>query len=99
MHGTLSQIMVDAKDSVFIERAEQNAVELFRAGEVATEWLLHNDSRLVRETTGLTELLHHGAEQDGRDRKIKRRSMSRAERLADGLERCRIIVIAVDVAQ
>src|SRR5688572_19543265 len=72
VHGLLPEIMVDAENSLFVERAKQNPVEPLRTEEVRPEWLLHDDARPVRDAAGLILLLHHGAEQHWRNRKVKR---------------------------
>src|SRR5207302_1696695 len=91
--------MVDAENSFFVERAEQNAVEPLRADEVRPEWLLHNDARSLRDAAGLSKLLHDDAKERWRNRKIERGLPRGPERLADGLECGRVVVIAVHVAQ
>src|ERR1700730_4255148 len=99
MHGLLSQIMVDAEDSVFVEGAEQNAVEPLCTDKVRPERLLHNDARCLRNTAGLPKLLHDGGEQRWRNRQIERRLPRRTECLADCLEGGGIVIITVDVTQ
>ena len=47
----------------------------------------------------LAELLHHQPEQHRRNGEVVRRALGRAELLADGLKRGRVVVVAVDVAQ
>ena len=47
----------------------------------------------------LGELLHHHPEQQGRDGEVVRRPLRGTEFSADGLKRCRVVVVAVDVAQ
>ena len=91
--------MVDAENSLFVERAEQNTVEPLCADEVRPERLLHNDARSPCDAAGLSELLHDGAKERWRNRKIERRLPRGTECLADGLESGGVVVIAVHVAQ
>jgi hypothetical protein len=91
--------MVNTENSFFVEPAEQNAVEPLRADEVRPKWFFHDDARPFRDAAGLSKLLHDGAEQRWRNRKVKRRSSSVPERLSDGLECGGLVVVAIHVAQ
>ena len=76
----------------------QRAVERLRRGQVAAERLLHHDPRAVR-AAGLLQVLRHHTEQFGRDRQVVQRPLRLAQRLLQPLERGRVVVVAVDVAQ
>ena len=78
--------------------ASRIAVELLRRGEVAAERLFDDDAGAVGAAR-LAELLHDRPEQRGRDGEVVRRPLGRAELLAERLERRRVVVVAVDVAQ
>src|SRR5581483_6018881 len=98
MHRAFAQVVVDAKDRLFIESAEQSLIELSRRVEVATEGLLDNNPRAAG-AIGFAQLFYDGAEQHRRDGEIKRR-LARAPQLpAQGLKRRRVFVVAVDVTQ
>src|SRR4029077_18077934 len=43
VHRPLAKVMVDAEDSILIERAEQNPVEVLRRGEVPAEGLFDDN--------------------------------------------------------
>ena len=62
------------------------------------ERLLDDDAR-ARRCSRLRELLDDRPEQHWRDGEVVRRPLGGAEFLADGLERRRVLVVAVDVAQ
>src|SRR5439155_11484282 len=62
------------------------------------ERLLDDDPRTAGAAR-LAEPLHDQFEQHGRDGQVVRRPSGRAERSADGLERGRVLVVAIDVTQ
>ena len=69
-----------------------------RRGEVGAERLFDDDARAVGAAR-LGQLFHDQPEQRGRDGEVVRRPLRRAELFADGLERGRVVVVAVDIAQ
>jgi hypothetical protein len=95
---SLAEVVVDAKDRRLVETSEQDPVELPRRGEIVAERLLDDDAGAV-PTAGIAELLHDQLEQHGRDGQVVRRLPDGAQLLANGLERRRVLVVAVDVAQ
>src|SRR2546426_5218554 len=48
---SLAEVVVDAKDRLLLERAEQRAVEVLRRREVAAEGLFHDDASRSEEHT------------------------------------------------
>src|SRR5262249_22492448 len=98
MYWPLSQIMIDAEDRLLVESTEQNLVEDLCRGEVPAEGLFNNDARAVG-TTRLGQLLHDQPEQYGRDGKVMCRSLGGTEFFAEGLEGCRVLIVAINIAQ
>ena len=98
LHRPLPEIVVDAEDAILAEGREQDLVERLRRGEAAPERFLHDDPR-ARGTAGVRDLLHHDTEDRGWNREVVRRPLGRAELPADRLERRRVVVVAVHVAQ
>src|SRR5262249_7073711 len=98
VHRPLAQVMVDPKDSLLVEAAEQRAVQLLRRREVTAEGLLDDDAR-TGSAAGFAELLDDQLEHRGRNRQIVRRTLRGTELLAYGLERRRVPVVTVDVTQ
>ena len=80
------------------ERAEQDPIQLARRGEVLAEGLLDDDAGAVRAARS-RQLLHDRSEQRRRDREVVRRVLGAAELAPERLERRRVLVVAVDVAQ
>ena len=50
LHGLLAEVVVDAEHLVLAEDLVHDPGELHRRGQVATEWLLHDDARPARAT-------------------------------------------------
>src|SRR5262245_45018571 len=98
VHWQLAQIMVDAEDRLLVEGAEQGAVELLRREEIVTERFFNDDARAVRASS-FAQLVHNRLEQAGRDGEIVRRLLRRAKLLTEGLKRCRVLIVAVNIAQ
>src|SRR2546425_8771361 len=98
VYRPLAEVVVDPEDRCLIEGAEQDPVELLRGGDVVAERFLDDDAGAVRAAR-LAELLHDQLEQHGRDGQVVRRPSGGAQLFADGLERRRVLVVAVDVAQ
>jgi hypothetical protein len=98
VHRPLPEVVVDPEDRCFVEGSEQDPVELPRGGDVVAERLLDDDAGAVH-TARLGELVHDQFEHHGRDGKVVRRPPGGTELFADGLERRRVLVVAIDVAQ
>src|SRR5262245_6645739 len=98
VHWQLAQVMVDAEDRLLVEGAEQRAVELLRREEIVTERFFNDDARAVRAFS-FAQLVHNRLEQAGRDGEIVRRLLRRAQLLTEGLKRCRVLIVAVNIAQ
>ncbi len=94
----LAQVVVDPEDVALRERAEQDAIQIARRGQVVAERLLDDDAR-ARGATGVRQLLDDRSEQHRRDGQIVRRMRDAGELAAQRRERRRIAVVAVDVAQ
>src|SRR5262245_57589743 len=90
--------MIDTKDVLLVESAEQNPIEFLRRGEVVTERFF-NDDASTTSAACLGELFHDELEKGRWDGEVMRRPLRRAELLADGLEGSHVFVIAVDVPQ
>ena len=71
VNGPLSEVVVDPEDVRLDERAEQDPVQLARRRKVLAEGLLDDDAGPFR-ASGLSQLLHDGAEERGRDRQVVR---------------------------
>ncbi len=98
MHRPLSQVVIDAEDGLLVEGAEQRPVEPLRRAQVVAERLLHDHARVLRAARS-GQLLHHRPEQHGRDGEAMRGPLGLAQLRAERLERGRVLVVAVDVAQ
>ena len=98
VHRPLAEVMVDAKDPSLVEARQQRTVERLRRNEVATERLFDDDATAIGPARS-GQLFHDEPEQCGWDGEVVRRALGGAELPANGLERRRISVIAVDVAQ
>src|SRR5207247_9801493 len=98
VHRPLAEVMVDPKDRLLVKAAEQRAVERLRRREVTAEGLLDDDAS-AGSAAGFAELLHDQPEHRGRNREIVRRTLRGTELLAYALERRRVSVVPVDVAQ
>ena len=61
VHRPLAEVMIDAKDVLLIETAEQNLVQRARRLEIAPERLFHDDARAARASR-LREMLDHRCE-------------------------------------
>src|SRR5215813_7778235 len=98
VHWQLAQVMVDAEDRFLVEGAEQRAVERLRRAEIVPERFFNDDARAVRAFS-FAQLVHNRLEQAGRDGEIVRRLLRRAKLLTEGLKRCRVLIVAVHIAQ
>ncbi len=98
VHRPLPEVVIDAEDRAFVEGAEQDPVELLRRCEVVAEGFLDDDAG-VPDEVGLGQLLDDQLEQHGRDGEIVRGPPGGAKLLADGLERRRVLVVAVHIPQ
>ena len=61
MHRPLSQVMVDAKDCLLLEGAEQDPVEILCGGEIPAEGLF-DDNTSPTIAARLRQLFHHQPE-------------------------------------
>src|SRR5215472_13563161 len=77
MDWSFSQIMVDAKDVLLVESAEQNLVKCLRRGKVVTEGFFDDDACAIG-TIRFGQLFHNKSKQCGRNGKVVRRSLRRA---------------------
>src|SRR5262249_59366356 len=98
MHRPLSQVMVDAKDRLLVKGREENPIKLLRRGEVMSKRLLDDDAGSLGASS-LGKLFHDGPEEQRRDGEVVGRPLGGAKFLANGLERRRVLVIAVHVAE
>jgi hypothetical protein len=98
-HRSLAEIVIDAEDPVLIETREQDAIECARGGEVMAEGLLDDHAPLVGRAIGAVELLDHRAEERRRYGEIVRGTLRLAQGSLESLERRRVAVVAVDVAE
>src|SRR5713101_2656646 len=96
--GPLTEVMVDPKDRPLVESIEQRTVEGLRRGAVAAERLFDDHASAVGATRP-AQLCHDRPEQRGRDREVVGRALGGAELLTNRIERRRVPVVAVDVAQ
>src|SRR5262249_39594909 len=98
MHRPFAQVMVDAEDRALVEAAEQRAVEGLGRREIATERLFDDHASAVRAAQS-TQLIDDQRKQRWRYREVVGRTLGGAELFANGLERARLPVVAIDVAQ
>src|SRR5262249_57608407 len=98
MHRPLSQVMVDAKDRLLVKGREENPIKLLRRREVMSKRLLDDDAGSLGASR-LGKLFHDRPKQQGRDGEVVGPPLGGAKFLPDGLERRRILVVAVPVAQ
>jgi hypothetical protein len=70
MNRLLSEVMIDAEDAFLVERAQQNAVESLRRGEVRAERFFHNHPRAAAGTISGPQLFHYFPKQDRRNGEI-----------------------------
>ena len=94
----LPEIVIDPEDRALVEGAAQDAVECLCRRKVVAEGLLDDDPRTGR-TARSGQLLHHRTEQRRRDGEVVRRPLGRPELPAQGIERRRIAVVAVDIVE
>ena len=73
-------------------------LRLCAEAKISTERLFDDDAR-IGGAARFGQLFHDQSEQHGRDGEIVRRSLRRAQLLADGLKRGRIVVVAVNIPQ
>src|ERR1700693_3031420 len=90
--------MIQAKDGILVEGAEQDAVEFPGRSPIAPERFFDNYARTVAAAR-LSKLLDDDCEGSGRDSKVENRVFSASERLAKGLVGRRVRIIALHVAQ
>src|SRR5256884_1105808 len=98
VHRPLAEVVVDAKDRRLVKAAEQHAVESLRRREVTAEGLFDDDASTA-DTARLGQLLHDDPEQHRGNREVVRRALGGADLSAEGLERRRVLVVPIDVAQ
>ncbi len=80
------------------EHRVQHLVQLHGGGEIAPERLLDDHPRALGAAGG-SEALDHRLEHVRGDRQVVGRPRAAVERLPERLERRRVVVVAVDVAQ
>ena len=68
--------MIDPKDVLFVESAEQNPIEFPGRGEVVTEGFFNDDASTTRAAC-LGELFHDESEQGRGDGEVMRRPLCR----------------------
>src|SRR5262245_633081 len=76
MDWSFSQIMIDAKDVLFVESTEQNLVKPLRRGKVVAEGLFDDDAGAVG-TIRFGQLFHDKSKQCGRNGKVVGRPLRR----------------------
>src|SRR5262244_1283409 len=77
MDWSFSQIMIDAKDVLLVESAEQNLVKCLRRGQVVTEGLFDDDAGAIG-TIRFGQLFHNKSKQCGWDGQVVRWPLRRA---------------------
>src|SRR5262249_27787222 len=91
IHRSLSEVVIDAKDTCLIKSAEQNLVQCPCGFKVISERLL-DDHAGPFGAARFCELSHHRSELNRRDRQIVRRPPAPAAQfLAERLERRRVL--------
>src|ERR1700726_1356687 len=90
--------MIQAKDGILVEGAEQDPVKFPGRTPIAPERFFDNYARTVAAAR-LSKLLDDDREGSGRDSQVENRVFSASERLAKGLVGRRVRIIALHVAQ
>src|SRR5215469_1992926 len=90
--------MVYTEDVSLVERPKQNLVQFLGRCEVMTKWLFYDDSG-ASSAVGFGQMFDNGFKQYRRNCQVMRRAFRIPELFAQRREGCRILVIAVDVAQ
>src|SRR5262249_33375255 len=98
MDRTLPEVVVDPEDRRFVERPEEDTVELPRRGAVVTERFLDDHARPLHRPR-LAELVDDQLEERGWTREVVRGPAGGPELPADGLEGGGVPVVAVHVAK
>ena len=96
--GVLAEVVVDAEDRALREGLVQDAVELLRGAEVASEGLLQHHAAAFG-AAGAREPADHEGECARRDRQVEGGVLRRAERGADRREGGGLCVVAAHVEQ
>ena len=91
--------MINAENVLLVKRLQQDLDQFLGGGLVAAERFFHNDPRAILGATRLGELLHHGSKQRRWNGEVMSGLFRGAEFFLDGLKGCRVIVIAVHIAQ
>ena len=94
----LAEEVVDAEDRRLRKDGLGDAVELPGRREVAPEWLLDDDPRLVSQARS-AELLDHRGEEKRRDGQVVRGTGGFTQSLLQRCERVRILVVTVHVPE
>src|ERR1700686_2395535 len=89
--------MIQAKDGILVEGAEQDPVEFPGRSPIAPERFFDNYARTVAAAR-LSKLLDDNCEGSGRDSQVENRVFSASERQGKGLVRRRVRIIAPAVA-
>src|ERR1700730_4797445 len=95
---TLTEEMIQAKDGILVEGAEQDPVEFPGRSPIAPERFFDNYARTVAAAR-FSKLLDDHCEGSGRDSQVENRVFSASERLAKGLVGYRGRIVALHVAQ
>src|ERR1700730_1131176 len=90
--------MIQAKDGILVEGAEQDPVEFPGRSPIAPERFFDDDARTLAAAR-FSKLLDDNWEGGGRDSQVKNWVFSASERLAKGLVGRRVRIIALHVAQ
>src|ERR1700726_3506248 len=90
--------MIQAKDGILVEGAEQDLVEFPGRSPIAPERFFDNYARTVAAAR-FSKLLDDNWEGGGRDSQVENRVLSTSERLANRLVGRRVRIIALHVAQ
>src|SRR5262249_56344743 len=88
----LPEVVVDAEDGALVKGGQKDAVQFPGRREVVAEGLFDDDPG-ARRAARRGELFHDHFEQRGRNGEVVRRPLGRPEFLAEGLKRCRALVI------
>ena len=98
LNRVFTQVMVDAKHVFFIETTVYHGVQHSSRAEVVSERLLDDDAR-AHSTTRCAELVNDDLEKARWDGKIVQRMLCVGQFPPEQLKRCRIGIVAINVAQ
>jgi hypothetical protein len=98
LYGVLSEVVVDAENGGFVEAGVEDAIQRAGRGEIAPEGFLHDDASSLGASEPY-ELLHDLFEEGRRDGQVVGGAARRAQLAAQRLERPRVRVVPVHVAE